>query len=74
MTVATLLRGIVEREQLTVRYLVGLMADGGTTVTVWDGKTLPADPVAYVGLDRPEGLHPESRVVTPENLRDLIPA
>ncbi|MGP3690260.1 TerD family protein [Streptomyces sp. IBSNAI002] len=73
-TVATLLRGIVEREQLTVGYLTGLMTGSATTVTLWDGKTAPAGPVTYVGLERPAGLHPGSRIVTPENLRDLIPA
>ncbi|GAA5049724.1 hypothetical protein [Streptomyces similanensis] len=74
VTVATLLRGLVEREQLTVRYLAGLMTDDATTVTLWDGGTVPAGPVTYIGLERPDGLHPRSRVVTPENLRDLIPA
>lgn len=74
VSVATLLRGIVEREQLTVRYLTELMADGTTTTTLWDGKTVPEGPVTYIGLQRPDGLHPESRIVTLENLRDLIPA
>jgi hypothetical protein len=74
VSVATLLRGIVEREQLTVRYLTDLMSDGATTVTVWDGETVPEGPVTYVGLRRPDGLHPQSRIVTLENLRDLIPA
>jgi hypothetical protein len=73
VSVATLLRGIVEREQLTVRYLTDLMAGGATAVTAWDGKTVPDSPVTYIGLERPEGLHPDSRVITPENLRDLIP-
>lgn len=72
-TVATLMRGIVEREQLNVRYLTGLMADAGATVTPWDGETVLDVPVTYIGLSRPEGLHPDSRVITPENLRDLIP-
>ncbi|AOP47598.1 TerD family protein [Streptomyces lydicus] len=74
VSVATLLRGIVEREYLTVRYLVDLMAGGTTTVTLWDGGSLPDAPVTYLGLARPDGLHPDSRVLTPENLRDLIPA
>ncbi|MBY8865456.1 hypothetical protein [Streptomyces sennicomposti] len=74
VTVATLLRGIVEREQLTVRHLTELMTGGATIVTVWDGRTLPAGPVTYIGLERPDGLHPASRIITPENLRDLIPA
>ncbi|THA57946.1 TerD family protein [Streptomyces sp. A1136] len=74
VTVATLLRGIVEREQLTVRYLTELMTGSATTVTAWDGKTVPAGPVTYIGLERPAGLHRQSRIVTPENLSDLIPA
>ncbi|WP_327733154.1 TerD family protein [Streptomyces nojiriensis] len=74
VTVATLMRAVVEREQLTVRYLIELMTGSETTVTVWDGKTVPAGPVTYIGLERPEKLHPGSRIVTPENLRDLIPA
>ncbi|MFI8342256.1 TerD family protein [Streptomyces sp. NPDC085639] len=73
-TVATLLRGIVEREPVTVRHLTELMTGSATTVTLWDGKTVPAGPVTYIGLERPAGLHPHSRIVTPENLRDLIPA
>ncbi|MFB6559866.1 TerD family protein [Streptomyces sp. NPDC056400] len=74
VTVAALMRAVVEREQLTVRYLIELMTGSATTVTVWDGKTVPAGPVTYIGLERPEKLHPGSRIVTPENLRDLIPA
>ncbi|MGK4579240.1 hypothetical protein [Kitasatospora sp. HPMI-4] len=73
VSVATLLRGIVERDYLTVRYLVDLMADRATATTLWDGETVPAGPVTYIGLDRPDGLHPDSLTITPENLRDLIP-
>ncbi|MFI1566584.1 hypothetical protein ACH4ZX_26610 [Streptomyces sp. NPDC020490] len=74
VTLSTLLRGIVEREYLTVRHLTDLMAAGGAEVTLWDGGSVPDGPVTYIGLERPDGLHPDSRVVTPENLRDLIPA
>ncbi len=70
VTVERLLRGIVEREQLTVRWLLDLMR---AEVTVWDGTSVPEGPVTYIGMQRPEGLHPESRVLTPENLRDVIP-
>ncbi|WP_329453559.1 hypothetical protein OG894_44280 (plasmid) [Streptomyces sp. NBC_01724] len=74
VSVATLLRGIVEREYLTVRYLTDLMADRATATTLWDGTTVPDGPVTYIGLERPDGLHPDSLIVTPENLRALIPA
>lgn len=73
VSVATLLRAIVEREQLTVGYLTGLMANGGKGVATWDAESVPDVPVTYIGLERPEGLHPDSVVITPENLRDLIP-
>ncbi|MGW8724707.1 hypothetical protein ACWGNF_01575 [Streptomyces sp. NPDC055808] len=73
VSVATLVRGIVERDHLTVRHLTGLLADRATRTTRWDGKTVPDGPVTYIGLERPDGLHPGSRVITPENLRDLIP-
>ncbi|MGC0342905.1 hypothetical protein [Streptomyces sp. SLBN-8D4] len=73
VSVATLVRGIVEREQLTVGYLTSLMANGGTDVVTWDAGSVPDGPVTYIGLERPEGLHPDSVVITPENLRDLIP-
>lgn len=73
VSVATLLRGIVEREQLTVRYLTELMADGATGMALWDGGSTPDGPVTYIGLERPEGLHPDSRIITLENLRDLVP-
>ncbi|MFE0251565.1 hypothetical protein [Streptomyces sp. NPDC059010] len=71
VSVATLLRGIMEREQLTIRYLTGLL--DATTTTLWDGRTVPEGPVTFIGLQRPDGLHPDSRIVTPENMRDLIP-
>ncbi|MEU7552557.1 TerD family protein [Streptomyces sp. NPDC044571] len=74
VSVATLVRGLVERDHLTVRHLTDMMADRATATTLWDGTTLPDGPVTYIGLDRPEGLHPDSRIFTPENLRDVIPA
>ncbi|MGA5767968.1 hypothetical protein ACPC36_10860 [Streptomyces pseudogriseolus] len=73
VSVSKVVRAVVEREYLTVRYLTGLLAGQGTAVDVWDGGRVPDEPVTYIGLERPEGLHPDSVVVTRENLRDLIP-
>lgn len=53
---ATLLHGIVEREQLTVGCLTGLMANSGTHVATWGAESVPDVPVTYLGLERPEGL------------------
>ncbi|MFI9003039.1 hypothetical protein [Streptomyces sp. NPDC053541] len=75
VTFAVLVRGLVERTPLTVRHLVGLMAGAGARTELWDGRTpAPGEPVTYLGLERPEGLAAGSRVITPGNLRDLIPA
>jgi hypothetical protein len=71
VTTSMLVRGIVERRFLTVGYLKDLVDAEKTSL--WDG-TAPDGPVTYIGLDRPEGLHADSRVFTPENLGDLIPA
>ncbi|WAX79813.1 TerD family protein [Streptomyces sp. KMM 9044] len=73
VSVSRVVRAVVEREYLTARYLIGLMSGGTTAVELWTGGPVPDEPVVYVGLERPEGLHPDSRVVTLENLRDLIP-
>ncbi|MEU2775808.1 hypothetical protein ABZ646_23470 [Streptomyces sp. NPDC007162] len=73
VSVSKVVRAVVEREQLTVGYLIDLMSGDTTTVDLWDGERIPDAPVTYIGLARPEGLHPDSRIVTVENLRDLIP-
>ncbi|MFJ2733942.1 MULTISPECIES: TerD family protein [unclassified Streptomyces] len=73
LSVSKVVRAIVEREHLTVRYLIDLMAGDTTAVGLWDGEPVPDEPVMYVGLERPEGLHPDSQIITLENLRDLIP-
>ncbi|MFE2560338.1 hypothetical protein ACFXGT_30825 [Streptomyces sp. NPDC059352] len=74
VSIAVLLRGLIGRTPLTVRHLVALMEESGVPTTLWDGRTLPDAPVTYIGLERPDGLAPGSRVLTPENLRDLLPA
>ncbi|MDT0568099.1 TerD family protein [Streptomyces sp. DSM 3412] len=72
-SVSRVVRAVVEREQLTVGYLIDLMTREGTVMDLWDGTWVPDEPVTYIGLERPEGLHPDSRIITLENLRDLIP-
>ncbi|MER5308461.1 hypothetical protein ABT034_11810 [Streptomyces sp. NPDC002773] len=74
VTIAVVMRGLMARTYLTVRHLVALMEQSASETTWWDGRTVPDVPVTYIGLERPEGLAPGSRVFTPENLRDLLPA
>ncbi|MFE2040607.1 hypothetical protein ACFXAZ_06660 [Streptomyces sp. NPDC059477] len=73
LSVSKVVRAVVERESLTVRYLTDLMS-GDTTAEQWRaGDPIPEEPVTYIGLERPEGLHPDSQVIILGNLRDLIP-
>ncbi|MFF0484737.1 hypothetical protein [Streptomyces sp. NPDC004435] len=74
VSLAVLLRGVVEHQPVTVRHIIELLRESGAEITEWSGGAVPEEPVTYLGLDRPVGLAPGSRVVTPENLRDLIPA
>ncbi|GAA3137469.1 TerD family protein [Planomonospora alba] len=63
-TASLLVRSIVERDHLRVRYLVDLLRAKGSTA----GHT------TYIGLEAPAGLPPGSRVYTPGTLHELIPA
>jgi stress response protein SCP2 len=72
VTTTTLVRDIAARRYLTVRYLVGLLqADG---VKVHHELPRGTGPVTYLGFSAPEDLPEGSRVVTPQNLLDLVPA
>ncbi|MFG2247410.1 hypothetical protein [Spirillospora sp. NPDC048823] len=71
LTTSNLVRGIVERRFITIGHLKDLIDAEKTSL--WDGNA-PDGPVTYIGLERPEGLHEDSRVFTLENLGDLIPA
>jgi hypothetical protein len=73
-TTSQLVRGIVERDYLRMDYLTTLMGANAETVSMYDGGSLPEEPVTFVGLERPEGLAEGSQAFTLNNLRDLIPA
>jgi stress response protein SCP2 len=66
-----LMKAIVEKDYLGVTELVELYADKAVKTTKAD--KLPDQPVTYIGLRRPEGLHPESKVYTLEQFKELIP-
>lgn len=72
-TTSILVRAIVERRYLNVRYLTDLWSEKCETVTSWDGENLPEGPVTFIGMERPEHLPEDARLITPQNLRDLIP-
>ena len=71
-----LVRAAVEREYITMEYLVRILEKKATSF-LWadevDMATISKEPVTYIGMERPEGLHPDSVVHTLYNLHDLIP-
>jgi hypothetical protein len=73
LSTSLLTRAIIEREYLTVGWLLDLVAAQGTEVVKWDGATPPDVPVTFIGLEQPENLAPGSRVITLQNLLELIP-
>lgn len=67
-------RGLVERDYLTMSYLVDMLSAKAGSVTMWEPGLRLTEPVVFVGLDRPEGLPDGSEVFTRERLNQLIPA
>lgn len=65
-------RALVERQYLTMSYLVDRWRTRGD-VTVWDGGAFE-EPVTFVGLEAPRDLPPGSEVYTLDRLTELIPA
>lgn len=81
-TAGLLVRSVLEREYLQVRYLASLWSrrttDGQVhlAATADEVASEAADvpgPVTYLGLQRPEGLPDDMTVFTPENLAGVIP-
>lgn len=64
VTASHLVRSIVERDHLRVRYLADLLAQKGSE----------GDHITYIGLQAPADLPEGARVYTPSTLHELIPA
>ncbi|HET7012545.1 MAG TPA: hypothetical protein VFI65_01455 [Streptosporangiaceae bacterium] len=71
-TASLLTRAIVQRDYLCIGDLMDLISKRGGQVKRFDG-TLPAEPVTFIGLERPDGLADGSQVITLQNLAELIP-
>ena len=67
-----LVRAIAERRYLRRRASGGAAARGRHHVQDWPAELDPAEPVTYLGLDRPDGLPADSAVFTPANLPELL--
>ncbi|MGI8331337.1 hypothetical protein ACRYCC_15340 [Actinomadura scrupuli] len=74
VTTGLLVRNMVEREYLRIEYITDLLTADAESVRMLGDGPLPAGPVTYIGLERPDGLDEQSVVYTLKNLSDLIPA
>jgi hypothetical protein len=72
-----LAQAMIRRRHLTVGALVDQLLDVGYDVSYFGGDLAGLErnprPITYIGLDRPEWLPEGSRVITMENLTELIP-
>jgi hypothetical protein len=68
-----LARAIIERDYLTMGYLVDLLSVKAGSVTMLKPGMKFEEPVAFLGLDRPDGLPEGSTVITRDKLNQLIP-
>ncbi|MET0237633.1 MAG: TerD family protein [Kibdelosporangium sp.] len=66
-------RGIVDRDYLTMSYLVDLLSVKAGSVTTLEPGMRFDQPVVFLGLDRPDGLPEGSTAITRDNLNQLIP-
>ena len=71
-TTVGLAKAILEKTFLPLSELVRLYEHKAVSVLAANAS-LPKTPVTYVGLRRPEGMHPDSTFYTLELFRALIP-
>jgi hypothetical protein len=75
LTTSLMVQGIVNRDYLNVGFLVNLLNRKSTNYLELDNiKSINIDePITYIGLEQPENLPKGSKVITLNNLHELIP-
>ncbi|GIG69496.1 TerD family protein [Phytomonospora endophytica] len=68
-----MVRGVLGRAPLTMRYLFDLWRSLGVEVAAWDPLAVPAGKVTWIGFEPPEGLPPGADVHRPERFAELVP-
>jgi len=78
MSTALLARSVMEREYLRVSYIAEALKAKAQFLMTPEGLAKNGAPegseVTYIGIEQPEGLPQDARVITLENLGSLIPA
>lgn len=67
-----LARTIVEREYLTLGYLIDLLRRKPQMFDWYDPDLALTEPVTFIGLEAPQNLPKGSKVITTANLQDLL--
>ncbi|NUT96512.1 MAG: hypothetical protein HOY78_31265 [Saccharothrix sp.] len=73
VTASVLAQSIVERRVTTIGDVVDLLRAKAGSCTTWTPGATFAEPVAYIGVERPEGLPDGSTVFARATLRNLVP-
>ena len=73
LTTGLLAQSIVNRDYLTVGYLVDLLKRKSETFSWMDEATVHTD-TTFIGLQAPEGIPDGCKVITLQNLHELIPS
>jgi hypothetical protein len=73
VTASVLAQSIVERRATTIGDVVDLLRAKAGSYTTWAPGATFAEPVTYIGVERPEGLPDGSTVFTRATLRNLVP-
>jgi hypothetical protein len=71
---AVIARSIIERDYITLDYIVQLMIKKSKNFSWYEKGDEITEPVTFIGLEAPENLSKDSKVYTLNNLRELIPA
>jgi hypothetical protein len=73
ISTALLARTIVERDYLTLDYLVEMLATRADRVTPWREEDVYDAPVTFIGVTRPENLPEGSEAYTLDRWNQLVP-
>ncbi|MGM1064500.1 hypothetical protein [Saccharothrix sp. Mg75] len=73
VSVALLVKSLVERRSTTVGHVVELLRAKAGSSTTWTPGAVFTEPVTYIGLERPDGLPAGSTAITLATLRNLVP-
>ncbi len=74
VTTSLLVKAMMDRENITVNYIVNALMNTNENFAWYEGQELdPETPITFIGREVPEGLPEGSKTITLTNLHELIP-